>query len=78
MGDMADYHSEGCEEIARRWTSESRTWKCRDGALIPFEDLSDTHLMNILKMLVRKNKTDEGQYPTLKAMAVQRGLVKES
>lgn len=75
MGEMAKYYSESTEKIERYWKSESRVWKCKDGKLIPFEDLSDTHLMNILKMLRRKRKT-EGQYTNLKAMAVQRGLIK--
>lgn len=32
---------------------EKDEWKTKDGRLIPFSDIGDDHLVNILKMLVR-------------------------
>lgn len=51
MGDMADYYGVEAEYGTPIWTP--KIWKTKDGRKIPYQDLGNTHLLNILKMLRR-------------------------
>jgi len=46
------------EEHKRRRKMEEKTWKTKDGVEVPIKDLSDNHLLNIIRMLNRASELE--------------------
>lgn len=56
---QADYSDLEREYWYRMRNSGELVWRTKDGKNIPVKDLSDEHLVNILKFLIRQSDEEE-------------------
>lgn len=67
MGDMADYYMDlaldaewelerRAKDVYRFYEDGTLTWKTKDGNKLLISEMSDTHIVNSINMLIKKDK----------------------